>query len=74
MQKVKALKGPYSGQVKRCHNSIKAILKKKSFNFKFTKQFNDLYDETVVAIAAIRKKIPDAQKTSFLCCGVDGKK
>lgn len=40
MERVKTLKGRYSGPVKNCHNSIKAILKKKSFNFKINKQFN----------------------------------
>lgn len=40
MERVKTLKGRYSGQVKNCHNSIKTIIKKKSFNFKINKQFN----------------------------------
>lgn len=74
MEKVKSLKGRYSGQVKNCHSSIKSILKKKSFNFKINKQFNELYDETLVAIKIIREKIPISEQTTFLCCGVDGKK
>lgn len=44
MEKVKSLKGRYSGHVKNCHNSIKNILKRRSFNFKVNKQFNELYD------------------------------
>ena len=74
MEKVKILKGRYSGPVKNCHNTIKSILKKKSFNFKINKQFNELYDETLTAIKLIKEKIPMAEKTTFLCCGTDGQK
>ena len=54
MEKVKILKGRYAGPVKNCHNTIKSILKKKSFNFKINKQFNELYDETLTAIKLIK--------------------
>lgn len=68
------LKGRYSGPIKNCHGIIKAILKRKSFNFKVDKRFNELYDETLTSIKLVKEKISIAEKTTFLCCGTDGLK
>ena len=77
LKDVKATKGKnsnYVGHVRNCHNSIKNILKKRPLNFRVNKQIIELVNDTNEAIVMVRTKLPLIGETTFMCCGVDGKK
>ena len=58
--------------VETCLSDIKAVLKKKTLNFKVNNEIRDIINETRMSVDALKKSLSTIKDTKCLgCCGTE---